>query len=99
MSAAVKGEYLIRIRSDQPPRVFLGDNVAGGEVVAVVDDNPVMVDIAWLLLRFPAMSRDTIRARLADIKQGTGKKCMYDRVQAMSLLAAKPKRRGRPRKN
>lgn len=81
-------EYVIRIRSQQPPQVFIGSSLAGGKVVSIADDMPDTVSVAWLSERYPAFSKQTIRAKLEPIKQGlAGNKAIYDRVAACELLS------------
>lgn len=92
-------EYTIKIRSQQPPQVFIGGSLAGGKVVSISDDMPDSVSLAWLAERFPSYSKETIRKQLEPIKQGSAGKAIYDRVAAYQLLSNAPKRAGRPRKN
>ena len=92
-------EYTIKIRSLQPPKIFIGGSLAGGKVVSISDDMPDYVDVAWLSERYPIISKETIRKRLELIKQGTTGKAIYDRVAACELLSNATKRTGRPRKN
>ena len=92
-------EYTIKIRSQQPPQVFIGGSLAGGKVVSISDDMPDSVSLAWLAERFPSYSKETIRKRLELINQGTTGKAVYDRVAACELLSGVKKRTGRPRKN
>lgn len=80
-------EYVIRIRSQQPPQVFIGSSLAGGKVVSIADDMPDTVSVAWLSERYPAFSKQTIRAKLEPIKQGSSGKAFYDRVAACELLS------------
>lgn len=92
-------EYTIKIRSHEPPKIFIGGSLAGGKVVSISDDMPDYVDVAWLSERYPAFSKQTIRAKLEVIKQGSTGKSIYDRVAACELLSGVKKRTGRPRKN
>lgn len=92
-------EYVIRIRSQQPPQIFIGGSLAGGKVVSIADDMPDTVSVAWLSERYPAFSKETIRKRLEPIKQGSAGKAIYDRVAACELLnGAVEAKRGRKRK-
>ena len=92
-------EYTIKIRSQQPPKIFIGGSLAGGEVVSISNDMPNYVDVAWLSERYQSISKETIRKRLELINQGTTGKAVYDRVAACGLLSGVKKRTGRPRKN
>ena len=92
-------EYTIKIRSHEPPKIFIGGSLAGGKVVSISDDMPDTVSVAWLSERYPSISKETIRKRLELIKQGTTGKAIYDRVAACELLSGVKKRTGRPRIN
>lgn len=92
-------EYTIKIRSIEPPKIFIGGSLAGGKVVSISDDMPDYVDVSWLSERYPIISKETIRKRLELIKQGSTGKAIYDRVAACELLSGVKKRTGRPRKN
>ena len=80
-------EYTIKIRSQQPPQVFIGGSLAGGKVVSISDDMPDSVSLAWLAERFPSYSKETIRKQLEPIKKGSAGKAIYDRVAAYQLLS------------
>lgn len=91
--------YCIEILSDTPPRLFIGDVVAGGQVVAIKSDEPDTVSASWLSDK-TGLSKSTITAKLANIAQGTNGKKMYSRLQALTILKNdKQKQKGRPRKN
>lgn len=89
--------YSIEILSDTPPRLFVGDVVAGGQVVAIKSDEPDTVSASWLSDK-TGLSKSTITAKLANIAQGTNGKKMYSRLQALTMLK-NDKQKGRPRKN
>lgn len=88
--------YCIEILSDTPPRLFIGDSVAGGQVVAIKSDEPDTVSASWLSEK-TGLSKSTITAKLASIAQGSGKK-MYARQTALQMLGSTKQRMGRPRK-
>lgn len=90
--------YCIEILSDTPPRLFIGDVVAGGQVVAIKSDEPDTVSASWLSDK-TGLSKSTITAKLSAIAQGTDGKKMYSRLQALHLLSGDKGKKGRPRKN
>lgn len=90
--------YSIEILSDAPPRLFIGDVVAGGQVVAIKSDEPDTVSASWLSEK-TGLSKSTITAKLSSIAQGTDGKKMYARLQALHLLSGDKGKKGRPRKN
>lgn len=90
--------YSIEILSDTPPRLFIGDVVAGGQVVAIKSDEPDTVSASWLSDK-TGLSKSTITAKLATIAQGTDGKKMYSRLTALHLLSGDKGKKGRPRKN
>lgn len=89
--------YSIEILSDTPPKLFIGDSVAGGQVVAIKSDEPDAVSASWLAEK-TGLSKSTITAKLAEIGQGNGKK-MYARQAALHILQDTKPKLGRPRKN
>ena len=92
-------KYSIEIISDSPPRIFVGDHIAGGKVVAIKDDNPPLVTMCWLTDRY-SLSANTIAAKLESIAQGTTGKRLYPRQQAVAILNGDLTRKlGRKRKN
>lgn len=90
--------YCIEILADTPPRLFIGDVIAGGQVVAIKSDEPDYVSASWLHDK-TGLSKSTITAKLATIAQGTDGKKMYARLQAIHLLSGNKSKKGRPRKN
>ena len=90
--------YIIELQSDTPPRVFVGDSVAGGQVVAIKDTSPALVDTKWLISE-TGLSRSQINDKLRHIAQGTVGKRLYPRVQALQMLSKdREVKKGRPRK-
>lgn len=90
--------YCIEILSDTPPKLFIGDSVAGGQVVAIKSDEPDTVSASWLSEK-TGLSKSTITAKLGTIAQGTDGKKMYARLPALHLLSGDKGKKGRPRKN
>lgn len=95
---SVTQKYTIEILADTPPRLCLGDQLAGGQIVAIAcaNDEPDKVSATWLAKRLN-ISKSTVTNRCQTINQGTIGKALYDREQAITLLTSKEKRRGRPR--
>ena len=90
--------YTVTIESDTPPKLYLGENIAGGTVVALsAEPKPKLVDVSWLLQRYP-LTRTTIINRLAGHNQGSDGKHLYCPDTAHAILTAAPKKRGRVRK-
>lgn len=91
-------KYTIEILADTPPRLYLGDHLAGGHIVAIAcaNDEPDTVSASWLAKRLN-ISKSTVTSRCQAINQGTIGKALYPREQAITLLTSKEKKRGRPR--
>lgn len=90
-------KYCIEILASAPPRVYIGDNVAGGKVVAIKSDDPELVSTTWLSEKF-GLSKSLIVRKLRPISQGNGK-FLYPRDAAVQMLEDDKVKRGRPRKN
>lgn len=90
-------KYSIEILADAPPRVFIGDSLAGGQVVAIKSNEPEFVSAKWLSEK-TGLSKPTIIDRLRSIAQGSGK-FTYPRMTALSILQSGEIKKGRPRKN
>ena len=89
--------YCIEIVSDMPPRLFIGDDIAGGRVVSIKSDEPDYVSTAWLAEK-TGLSKSTITDKLKTLAIGNGK-FTYPRSQALQLLQQGTKKRGRKRIN
>lgn len=95
----IANKYTIEIMADAPPRLCIGDDIAGGRVVAIASDQlPDIVSATWLADRF-GISKGTVTRKLAQINIGTAGKHAYHREQAVLLLTDKNRKRGRPRVN
>lgn len=90
-------KYSIEILSDRPPQIFLGEMLAGGQVVAIKSDEPDFVSTAWLADK-TGLSKSSITDKLKSIAQGSGK-FVYPRLIALQMLQDRGKPKGRPRKN
>jgi len=95
-----KQKYIITVESESPPKICLGDSIYGATVIAVeVEQYPDLVDLAWLMKRFP-LSRQALSKRLEIFNMGVGRKKLYDPNIVIPFLKTKLKnRRGRPRTN
>lgn len=90
-------KYTIEILAEKPPRLHLGELLAGGEVIGIKNDEPDFVTTTWLAKK-TNLSRTTINERLKPIAQGKGK-FVYPRLIALQMLQDRGKTKGRPRKN
>lgn len=90
--------YTIEIIADAPPRLCLGDVIAGGQIVGIncANDEPDIVSAAWLADKL-TLSKSTIVNRCININIGTNGKHLYNREQAIALLTTSTPKRGRRR--
>lgn len=90
--------YTIEIVADAPPRLCLGDVLAGGQIVGIksANDEPGHVGAKWLA-NYTGLSVSTITRKCASLNIGTDGKHSYPREQALALLNQRAARRGRPR--
>ncbi len=97
---ATEQKYTIEIVSDIPPRLFLGDTIAGGKITAIkcANDEPQFVSAKYLAEKL-GIHRSTVTNKCREINKGTEGKAIYDREQAIILLTAPTRKRGRKRKN
>ncbi|WP_227591174.1 cytochrome P450 [Acinetobacter shaoyimingii] len=79
-------------------QLFLGEQIGGAKVVEIKDVSPEFVTPQELALKY-GISEDTVRAKLASINQGVGKKCKYKPDEAHLILSQKAKKAGRGRIN
>ncbi|MQW91951.1 hypothetical protein GFH30_00930 [Acinetobacter wanghuae] len=95
-----KQKYIITIESENPPKICLGDSIYGATVIALeIEQYPDLVDIAWILKRFP-MSRTTIIEKIGSFNVGTAGKHLYDPNKVIPLLKTNlTNKRGRKRIN
>lgn len=70
----------------------------GTEVVKIKDVSPEFVSPQELALKY-GISEDTVRAKLASINKGVGRKCKYVPKEADMILSQKANRPGRKRTN
>lgn len=91
-------KYIITIESDTPPPIILGSGLAGGTVTELRVEKPSLVSASQLALRY-GLSTETIRQKLASIKQGSGSKCLYDPMVAHEILCPSKAKTGAKRKN
>ena len=91
-------KYTITVESDTPPQITLGQNIGGGKVVKMQQEDVALVTAAHLALKY-SLSVNTVRNRLISINQGTDGKHLYDPALAHTLLTTKSERRGRKRAN
>lgn len=53
-------KYIITIESDSPSKICLGDSIYGTKVITLeTEQYPDLVDLAWLMKRFPNVQRNT----------------------------------------
>ncbi|MDY6530202.1 hypothetical protein [Acinetobacter faecalis] len=80
-------------------QLFIGAVLEGGaKVVEIKDVSPVFVSPQELALKY-GISEDTVRAKLASINKGVGRKCKYVPKEADLILGQKANRLGRKRAN
>ena len=91
------GTYQITVQGEAP-QVFVGSELAGAKVVEIKDVSPAFVSPQELALKY-GISEDTVRAKLAAINKGVGRKCKYVPKEADLILGHKANRPGRKRAN
>lgn len=91
------GMFQITVTGDAL-QLFLGAEIGGAKVVEIKDVSPEFVTPQELAVKF-GISEDTVRAKLASINQGVGKKCKYKPEEAHLILSQRTKRVGRKRAN
>lgn len=77
---------------------FVGEEFAGAKIVEIKDISPEFVSPQELALKY-GISEDTVRAKLASINKGVGRKCKYVPKEADLILGQKANRPGRKRAN
>ena len=94
----MSNRYTIEIIADAPPRLCLGDVIAGDQIVGIncANDEPDIVSAAWLADKL-TLSKSTIVNRCININIGTNGKHLYNREQAIALLTTSAPKRGRRR--
>lgn len=91
------GTYQITVQGEAP-QVFVGSELAGAKVVEIKDISPEFVSPQELALKY-GISEDTVRAKLAAINKGVGRKCKYVPKEADLILGHKASKNRRPRIN
>jgi hypothetical protein len=77
--------YIITIEADRAPFLVLGSGLAGGIITELRVEKPALMSASQLALKY-SLSSETIRQKLAVIKQGSGSKCLYDPLLADEIL-------------
>lgn len=74
-----KHKYIIRVESDTPPQICLGDKIHGATVVALeTEQYQNLIDLTWLTKRF-SLSREVISTKIDLFNvANTGKKFMIN---------------------
>lgn len=79
-------KYVVVIESSKPPRLFLGDDLAGGIIVELkAEELPHRVTSAWLAKRFN-LSRKTIIEKVGMFNKGDENKHLYDPKEVLPVL-------------
>ncbi|NHC02371.1 hypothetical protein G9F31_01045 [Acinetobacter sp. 187] len=92
------GMFQITVTGDAL-QLFLGAEIGGAKVVEIKDVSPEFVTPQELAVKY-GISEDTVRAKLACIDKGVGRKCKYKPNEADLILGQKQKKGvGRGRKN
>ena len=94
---ALQKTYIIKTKGDKPPQILLGQDIGGGEVIAIeAVEMPKLVTLSWLIEQ-TSMKRDAILNRIRQYNKGSDHKHLYDPEEVLPLLTIKKKRAGRPR--
>lgn len=91
-------KYTIIIESSSPPNITLGQNIGGGKVVELKQNQVELVTASYLAEKHN-LSVDTIRRKLEHINQGTTGKSLYNPVVASEILKELERKKGRKRAN
>jgi hypothetical protein len=66
----MKKKYIITLEGDFPPKLFLGEEIAGCRIIELRSEElPRRVDAAWLLERY-SLSRKSLIEHLRVFKKG-----------------------------
>ncbi len=91
-------EYIIKVMSPTPPKLYVGDNLHNAEIIAVeLADKKDKLMTTKELAEYTGFSRDTINKICKSINQGTKGKALYRKDLALELIKndGKPQRKGR----
>lgn len=92
-------KYNLSLESDNPPEIFVGQNLAGGKVVKIEAEEKKTVSASELACIYN-YSAETIRKKLAGLNIGSAGKFQYPTREAHAILSGiRAHKTGRKRKN
>lgn len=91
------GTYLITVKSNEPPKIFLGDKIGGAEVVEMKRSEDDLMSSSQLALKYN-VSVQTVRRKLSEYNQGSDGKFLYNPLIADEILRPKPKKKAGARR-
>lgn len=98
----MKKKYIVVLEGEVPPKLVLGDEIAGCKIIELKSEEfPRRVDAAWLLERY-TLSRQYITEHLRVFNKGNDGKHLYDPNEVIPILDSLhllKVRRGARRKN
>ncbi|MCT9288615.1 hypothetical protein KTH76_04795 [Acinetobacter baumannii] len=82
----MKKKYIITLEGDAPPKLFLGEEIAGCKIIELrLEELPRRVDAAWLLERY-SLSRKSLIEHLRIFNKGDEGKHLYDPNEVIPVL-------------
>ena len=82
----MKKKYIIVVESESPPKLYLGEEIAGCKIIELkYEELPKRVDAAWLLERYP-LSRKSLIEHLRIFNKGNAGKHLYDPNEVIPIL-------------
>lgn len=82
----MKKKYIIVVENEFPPRLYLGDEIAGRKIFELKSEElPRRVDAAWLLKRY-SLSRKSLIEHLRVFNKGNEDKHLYDPNEVIPIL-------------
>ena len=82
----MKKKYTIVVESESPPKLYLGDEIAGCKIIELKSEElPRRVDASWLLERYP-LSRKSLIDQLRIFNKGNDGKHLYDPNDVIPIL-------------
>ena len=82
----MKKKYIIVVESESPPKLYLGDEIAGCKIIELKSEElPRRVDASWLLERYP-LSRKSLIDQLRIFNKGNDGKHLYDPNDVIPIL-------------